>query len=64
MFFSSSKTGETFFPSANIDEHDLRRVLELDFLPESIKIEVKELPELAPEGYKGIVLAHAIKNKK
>lgn len=55
------KVGKNFFPSANIDEHDLRRVLELDFLPGSITMEVRDLPELAPEGYEGIVLAYAVK---
>lgn len=55
------KSGDNYFPSANIDEHDLRKVLELDFLPDSITIEVRELPELKSEGYEGILLAHAIK---
>ena len=55
------KSGDNYFPSANIDEFDLRRVLELDFSPESITIEVRELPQLAAHGYKGILLAHAKK---
>lgn len=55
------RTGKNYFPSANVDEHDLRQVLEIDFLPESITIEVRELPELEPEGYKGILLAYATK---
>lgn len=55
------RSGSNYFPSANVDEHDIRNVLELDFLPESIMIVVKELPELSSEGYEGIVLAYAVK---
>lgn len=57
------KTGSHYFPNANIDEHDLRRVLELDFLPESVTIEVKAIPGMKEHGYEGIILAHAKKSK-
>ena len=44
------------FPSADVDEHDLRAVLEPEF---DCAIEVRELPEHARLGYAGIVLARA-----
>jgi len=44
------------FPSADVDEHDLRAVLEPEF---DCAIEVRELPEHARLGYSGIVLASA-----
>jgi hypothetical protein len=44
------------FPSAHVDEHDLRAVLEPDF---DCAIEVREVPEHARLGYAGIVLATA-----
>ena len=44
------------FPSANVDAHDLRAVLEPEF---DCAIEVREVPEHARLGYAGIVLATA-----
>jgi hypothetical protein len=44
------------FPSADVDEHDLRAVLEPEF---DCAIEVREVPEHARLGYEGIVLARA-----
>jgi NNMT/PNMT/TEMT family len=44
------------FPSAHVDEHDLRAVLEPDF---DCAVEVRELPEHAHLGYAGIVLVAA-----
>ncbi len=44
------------FPSAHVDEHDLRAVLEPEF---DCAIEVREVPEHARLGYAGIVLATA-----
>ena len=44
------------FPSANVDEHDLRAVLEPEF---DCAIEVREVPEHTRLGYAGIVLATA-----
>lgn len=55
------RVGERFFPSADIDEYNLRQVLEIDFCPASINIEVRELPEHQEQGYQGIVLAHALR---
>jgi hypothetical protein len=44
------------FPSADVDEHDLRAVLEPEF---DSAIQVREVPEHARLGYSGIVLACA-----
>ena len=44
------------FPSADVDEHDLRAVLEPEF---ECAIEVREVPEHARLGYAGIVLVSA-----
>ena len=44
------------FPSAEVDEHDLRAVLEPEF---DCAIEVREVPDHARLGYEGIVLATA-----
>ncbi len=48
------------FPSADVDEHDLRAVLEPDF---DCAIEVREVPEHARLGYAGIVLATATRRR-
>ena len=48
------------FPSADVDEHDLRAVLEPEF---DCAIEVRELPEHARLGYSGIVLASATRRR-
>ena len=45
------------FPSANVDEHDIRAVLEPDFDAASGSIEVCELAEHEAQGYSSIVLA-------
>lgn len=55
------RSGDQYFPSAGIDENDFMRVLPFDFLPESITIKVRDLPELKEHGYEGIVLATATK---
>jgi hypothetical protein len=44
------------FPSADVDEHDLRAVLEPEF---DCEIEVREVPDHARLGYAGIVLVSA-----
>ena len=44
------------FPSANVDEHDVRRVLAPGFSPH---VHVRDLPGHEPQGYSGVVLAHA-----
>ena len=48
------------FPSADVDEHDLRAVLEPEF---DCAIEVREVPEHARLGYAGIVLATASRRR-
>ena len=53
---SSYLVGGKRFPSADVDEHDLRAVLEPDF---DCEIVVREVPEHARLGYAGIVLARA-----
>lgn len=53
--------GDRYFPSANIDEDDLARVLKLDFEPQSIMIEVRDVAGHQSQGYNGIILAQATK---
>lgn len=53
--------GGKYFPSANIDEYDLRKALELDFYPKSIHIVNKKIPRHASQGFEGILLVRAIK---
>ena len=45
------------FPSADVDEHDIRAVLQPQFEPASGSIEVCELDGHEAQGYSGIVLA-------
>ena len=47
------------FPSANVDEHDMRAVLERHFRRENLTIEICELACAASKGYSSIVLAQA-----
>ena len=51
--------GGKSFPCANVDEHDLRAVLEPSFDRDNTLIEVRELAEHESKGYSGIVLARA-----
>lgn len=55
------KVGSRFFPSANIDEDDLRAILAEDFRNDTIEVEVREVPEHRGQGYAGILLARARK---
>jgi hypothetical protein len=48
--------GDKRFPSANVDEHDLRRVLAPGFNP---RVQVRELQGHDAQGYSSIVLADA-----
>jgi NNMT/PNMT/TEMT family len=48
--------GDKRFPSANVDEHDLRRVLAPGFSP---RVHVRHLQGHEAQGYSGIVLADA-----
>ena len=51
------RVGGKMFPSADIDERDLRAALAPHCRPDSLRIECRELPEHAAQGYAGIVLA-------
>jgi hypothetical protein len=51
--------GGKTFPSANIDEGDLRQMLETQFERGNVAIEVRELPGTSSKGYSGILLARA-----
>ena len=55
------RVGPRFFPSANIDEHDMRRVLLEDFVADSVQVGVREVPELAELGYSAILVGRAEK---
>lgn len=58
---TSYTAGPHRFPSADVDVADVRAALERDFLPASIAIELRELPQMRAHGYAGIILAHAQK---
>lgn len=53
------RAGGRSFPSANIDENDLRAVLEQDFEPNTIRVEVRDVPSHADQGYSAILLARS-----
>jgi hypothetical protein len=53
------RVGQRHFTAANIDEVDLQAILEKDFVPGSIAVEVRETPEHLAQGYSGIILARA-----
>jgi hypothetical protein len=48
--------GDKRFPSANVDEHDLRRVLAPGF---DAQVHAHDLPGHLPQGYSSVVLGHA-----
>jgi hypothetical protein len=48
--------GDKRFPSANVDEHDLRRVLAPGF---DAEVHARELPGELPQGYSSVVLGRA-----
>jgi hypothetical protein len=54
------KVGERLFPSADVDERDLRAFLDQE-LGHEVAIETHVLPSHEPLGYTGIVLGHAVK---
>ena len=54
------KVGERFFPSADLDERDLRAFLD-QVLGHEVAVETHELPSHEALGYTGIVLGHAVK---
>jgi NNMT/PNMT/TEMT family len=53
---SAYVVGGKRFPSANVDEHDMRHVLAAGFSP---KVQVRELEGHAAQGYSSVVLARA-----
>lgn len=55
------KIGQRHFPAADVDEPDLRGILEHDFRPDSVQVEVREVPEHRDQGYTGILLSRALK---
>ena len=59
----SYSVGGRLFPSANVNEYDLRKVLEKDFYRDSIHILTKKVPEHKYQGYDGIMFARAIKRE-
>jgi NNMT/PNMT/TEMT family len=61
---SGYKVGENWFPCADIDEMDLRSVLELSgFDPSQTFIDVKEVPGQSSRGYESILLASGRKTR-
>jgi hypothetical protein len=55
--------GTRMFPSANVDEDDVRKILEVDFAPEDVTIEVCEFGGPGSKGYSSIVLARAYRRQ-
>jgi hypothetical protein len=55
------RVGHRSFPSADVDEHHLRSILEQDFSPATIQVDVREVPGHQAQGYTGILLARAQK---
>jgi hypothetical protein len=55
------RVGNRHFPSADVDESDMQRVLNEDFLPDTVSVEVRETLEHRDQGYAGILLASARK---
>jgi hypothetical protein len=39
------RVGSRYFPAADIDELDLRTLLTQDFLPDSVQVQVRAVPE-------------------
>ncbi|MDQ3411705.1 MAG: NNMT/PNMT/TEMT family class I SAM-dependent methyltransferase [Chloroflexota bacterium] len=56
------KVGSRYFPSANIDEHDLREFLD-HALGEDVMVDVRIVSEHEALGYTGIVLGSAVKRR-
>jgi hypothetical protein len=54
---SGYAVGGKVFPSAGVDEHDVRRLL--DSVGAAGAVEVRAVPDAASHGYEGIVLARA-----
>ena len=56
------RAGARIFPATDIDENDLRDVLLADFRPDTVEVEVREVPEHRDQGFSGILLARAQKS--
>ncbi len=56
------KVGARYFPSADVDEQDLRGFLDQE-LGRDVLVETRSLPEHAALGYTGIVLGHGVKRR-
>ncbi len=54
------RVGERFFPSAAVDERDLRTILDRE-LGEDVVVETRVVPEHEALGYTGVLLGHAVK---
>lgn len=59
---SGYRVGGKIFPSADVDERDLRAALAPHCRLDSLRIECRELPEHAAQGYAGIMLASGRRN--
>jgi hypothetical protein len=55
------RAGDRFFPTAFINEQDLRRVLLEDFVPATVNVEVREVPEHREQGFASLLFARASK---
>jgi len=55
------RVGPRHFPSADIDESELRHLLARDFHPAAVQVEALDVPEQEAHGYSGILLARARK---
>jgi len=54
----SYQVGPRFFPSANIDEHDMKKMLILlGFSQKTLDIKVEHVPEWSEEGFDSIIIA-------
>jgi hypothetical protein len=56
------KVGPRYFPSADVDENDLQRVLAADCDPDTVRVQARDVPEHAAQGYTGILLARALRS--
>jgi hypothetical protein len=55
------RIGDRYFPAADIDESEVTAILKEDFVPDSIEVEVREVPEHRKQGYTGVILARSCK---
>jgi len=55
--------GDRRFPSSDVDENLLETILSVDFLMDSLRIEVRDIPSHKDQGYTSIILAYATKHQ-